>query len=332
VALSTTRQSSADAAAKEFGVPHAFDNVQALVNHPDVDLVAVTVKVPRHLELVTAVLDAGKHIYCEWPLGNGLAEAEQMTTHARRTGLHAAVGMQARSAPAFAYLRDLIRDGYVGEVLSTSVIGSGMNWGAVIDQPNSYIADKRNGATMTTIPFGHSVDGICFCLGEFRELSATSASRRTSFTLAETGEHLPMDSADQLVVSGILSAGAVASLHYRGGMTRGGTDLLWEINGTEGDIQVSAFSGHMQIFELSLKGSRKDESVMQPLSVPDRYRHLPADVSSIAVNVGEAYYSLAADIRDGGHRCPTFEDAVTRHRMIAAIERAAATGMRQQLG
>src|SRR6184192_3820510 len=77
-ALSTSRRESADAASKLFAVPTAFDNHEELVNSPGVDVVAVTVKVPYHLELATAALGAGKSVYCEWPLGNGLDEAETL--------------------------------------------------------------------------------------------------------------------------------------------------------------------------------------------------------------------------------------------------------------
>src|SRR6266849_727595 len=68
-ALSTTRRASADAARKLFGLPLAFDNHQAPVNSAEVDVVSITVKVPHHLELATAALNAGKAVYCEWPLG-----------------------------------------------------------------------------------------------------------------------------------------------------------------------------------------------------------------------------------------------------------------------
>src|SRR5947199_8192724 len=71
-ALSTSRRESADAPSKLCDVPIAFDNHQDLVNSTVVDAVAVTVKVPYHLELATAALSAGKAVYCEWPLGNGL--------------------------------------------------------------------------------------------------------------------------------------------------------------------------------------------------------------------------------------------------------------------
>src|SRR5438105_793346 len=85
-ALSTSRRESADAAAKLFGVPLAFDNHQDLVNSANVDVVAVTVKVPHHFELVSAALNAGKAVYCEWPLGNGLKEAEALAALAKKKG------------------------------------------------------------------------------------------------------------------------------------------------------------------------------------------------------------------------------------------------------
>src|SRR5947207_14875628 len=118
-ALSTTRRDSADAAGKRFGVSLAFDNHQDLVNSAEVDVVAITVKVPHHLELATAALDAGKAVYCEWPLGNGLKEAEKLAALAKKKGVLAVAGLQARAAPTVAYVRDLIGQGYVGEVLST---------------------------------------------------------------------------------------------------------------------------------------------------------------------------------------------------------------------
>src|SRR5882724_2839412 len=172
-ALSTSRRESADAAGKRFGVPAAFDNHHELVNSSDVDVVAVTVKVPFHLELATAALEAGKAVYCEWPLGNGLEEAETLAALAKKQGVLAVAGLQARSAPSVAYVHDLIEQGYVGDVLSTMLIGSGMGWGPTVEPYNAYMNDKKNGATMLSVALGHTADALCHCLGEVRELSAT---------------------------------------------------------------------------------------------------------------------------------------------------------------
>src|SRR5437773_8124166 len=249
-ALSTSRRESADAASKLFGVPLAFDHHQELVNSAAVDVVAVTVKVPYHLELATAALGAGKAVYCEWPLGNGLKEAEILAALAKKKGVLAVAGLQARSAPSVAYVRDLVKRGYVGEVLSTTLIGSGMAWGPTVEPFNAYLNDTKNGATMLSIALGHAADALCHCLGEVRELSATMTVRRNSFTIAGTGESSPKTADDQVLVSGLLEGGAALSIHYRGGVSRG-TNLLWEVNGTEGDLQLTAAGGHAQIFEMT---------------------------------------------------------------------------------
>ncbi len=117
----STRQSAA-AAGEKYGVPLRFAGAAELAAHDAIDLVVVAVKVPHHLELVRTALAAGKMVYSEWPLGRNLGEAEEMAALAADRGLHTAVGLQARAAPTFHYLQDLIRDGYVGEVLSTSLV------------------------------------------------------------------------------------------------------------------------------------------------------------------------------------------------------------------
>src|SRR5437870_9312955 len=254
-ALSTSRRESAAAASKRFGVPLAFDNHHDLVNSGAVDVVAVTVKVPYHFELATAALDAGKAVYCEWPLGNGLNEAETLAALAKKKGVLAVAGLQARSAPSVAYVRDLITQGHVGEVLSTTLIGSGMGWGPTAEPYNAYLNDKKNGATMLSIAVGHTADALCYCLGEVRELSATTAMRRQTFTIAETDESKPMTADDQVAVSGLLEGGTTFSIHYRGGVSRG-TNLLWEINGSEGDLQLTATGGQAQIWEMDVRGGR----------------------------------------------------------------------------
>jgi predicted dehydrogenase len=328
-ALSTTRRESADAAGKLFGVAAAFDNHEELVNSPSVDVVAVTVKVPHHLELATAALEAGKAVYCEWPLGNGLKEAETLAALAKKKGVLAVVGLQARSAPAIAYVRDLIKQGYVGEVLSTTLVGSGMGWGPTVEPFNVYMNDKKNGATLLAIGLGHAAEALCYCLGEVRELSATMTMRRKSFTVAGTAESRPMTADDQVAVSGLLEGGAAFSVHYRGGSSRG-TNLLWEVNGTEGDLQVTADGGQAQLFELTVRGGRGAQGSLEILAVPAEYRWAPPQ-PGLGTNVAQAWARFACDYRDGTHLCPTFEDGLIRHRMLDAIETAAATGRRQRL-
>jgi predicted dehydrogenase len=94
-----------------------------LARHPEVDLVTVTVKVPDHLPPVVAAFEAGKHVYCEWPLGRTAAEAERMLAAAEGKGVIHAIGLQGQWSPTLKHIKDLVADGYVGSVLSATLIG-----------------------------------------------------------------------------------------------------------------------------------------------------------------------------------------------------------------
>lgn len=136
----------------------------------------------------------------------------------------------------------MIAQGYIGTVLSTSLVISGEYPSDVIDSANAYMLDAQNGANLLTIHAGHYADVVTHCLGEFRELNATLATQRTQVKVVETGESIPTTAPDRIIVNGIFQSGAIASLHIRGGRSRG-TNLLWEINGTEGDLLVTGDSG-----------------------------------------------------------------------------------------
>src|SRR5947209_15101634 len=89
-ALSSRSAESARAVGQAFGVSAVFSDHQELVIQPDIDIVAVTVKVPHHRELVSAALGAGKAVYCERPLGRDLDDARAMPALAHERGLRTA--------------------------------------------------------------------------------------------------------------------------------------------------------------------------------------------------------------------------------------------------
>src|SRR5438309_8333710 len=227
--LSAHNAESARAAGEVFGVSAVYSDHEQLVAQPDIDMVAVTVKAPHHRELVSAALAAGKAVYCEWPLGRDLDDARAMAALAAKQRVHTVVGLQARQAPAIEFVRELLRDGYVGRVLSTTMVGLSVP-GDVVGQPNAYMLDKANGANVLTIAVGHSLDTLNYVLGEFADLSAVSNLRRPLITIEETGEQIVKTAADQIAVIGTLTSGATASIHVRES-TAGGTGFMWEING-----------------------------------------------------------------------------------------------------
>src|SRR2546429_2814063 len=180
-ALSSQTAESARAAGEAFGVRKVFSDHEQLVTQPDIDVVAVTVKVPQHRELVSAALAAGKAVYCEWPLGRDLDDARAMAALADEQGIRTVVGLQARQAPAIEFVQELLNEGYVGEVLSTTMVGLSVP-GDVVSKPNAYMLDGTNGASLLTVAVGHSLDLLNHALGELVELSAGSDLRRPIIT------------------------------------------------------------------------------------------------------------------------------------------------------
>src|SRR5213080_5471604 len=264
-ALSAHNVESAHAAGEVFGVNVVFSDHEQLVTQPDIDMVVVTVKVPHHRKLVSAALAAGKAVYCEWPLGRDLDDARAMAALAVDQGVRTIVGLQARQAPAIEFVQQLLRDGYVGEVLSTTMVGVSIA-GDVLVQPNAYMLDKTNGANLLTVPFGHSLDILSHVLGEFAELSAVSDVRRPLITIRETGEQIVKTAADQIAVIGTLTSGATVSIHVREAVA-GGTGFLWEINGADGTLRITAGAPYPGIFPLTVAGAQESDEPAE-LAIP----------------------------------------------------------------
>src|ERR687887_570888 len=129
-----------------------------------------------------------------------LAAAEEMAALARQRSLPTIVGLQGRSDPTLLYAHDLIKDGYIGEVLTASLTtvapavhqrGPGRIWQGV----------RANGANVLTITGGHAIDSMCAVLGEFAEVSARVTTRIPEWRTLE-GTPVPVDSPDSITVIG----------------------------------------------------------------------------------------------------------------------------------
>lgn len=328
-ALTAHSPRAARAAGAAFGVADVFSDHAEMLTRPDLDLVAITVKVPRHRELVSAVLSAGKAVYCEWPLGLDLEDAQALQSLAVRSGARTVVGLQARQAPAIKFVRQLIGDGYIGQVLSTTVVGLSSP-GSVTSEANAYMLDEDNGANLSTITIGHILDTLTQVLGDFADLSALSDLRRPTITIAETGQQLVKTSRDQVALIGTLRSGVTASVHLREAVA-GGVGLLWEINGTAGTVRISATEAYPANSLLAVDGSRGPNELVAlpvPTILEQVWPSLRALAGTPADNVGRAYAAFAADLIDGTHTAPDFAEAVRLHELLAAIERSAVSGER----
>jgi len=319
----TAHEATAKASAEKFGARLAFHSMDEMVKHPDLDLVVVCVRVPGHHDLVMKSLRAGKPTFCEWPLGATLAEAEEMAGLARAKSLRSVVGLQARSDPTVLYARELIQEGYIGEVLAVhlTVLAA-----AVLERGAGRIwqGQRKAGANTLTIAGGHGIEAMCTVLGEVAEVSARLSTRIPTWRHTETGENVAVDSPDVINVAGRLRSGAEVSMQIAAVPFGGGASRL-DIYGRTGALSLAA-NGALSVGPNRLQATRGREAPAE-LEVPSRFKLAPAATPpGSARNVAEAYKRFADTARDPRGFEPDFDLAVQRHRLIAGIEVSAAEG------
>src|SRR5499426_4690865 len=236
-AVCTAHEDTAKASAAAFGAGRAFHQFSDMTADPEIDLIVVCVRVPGHRDLVMAGLQGGKAVFCEWPLGANLAEAQEMAGLARQRSLKSIVGLQARSDPAILYARDLIQDGHIGEVLTANLSavgqaqlqrGPGRIWQGV----------RANGANTLTIAGGHAIDALCAVLGEFAEVSARVSTRVPEWR-TQDGKPVPVDAPDSVNVVGRLVSGAEVTVNVGAVPSNPGGNRM-EIYGRDGALVVRA--------------------------------------------------------------------------------------------
>jgi predicted dehydrogenase len=327
-AVCTTRADSAEAARGAWGARLAFDDYRKMVASPEVDAVAIVVRVPSHYAPTKAALGADKPVYCEWPLGRTTAEAVELMALAEAKGLVTAVGLQARVNPVIMHLKELIDSGLVGEVLAVRV---GLLRDGVLSRPShrTWQRDAELGANTLTIATGHAVDAMRYVVGDFRRLSAVVATQAKQWLDTGSNTLLDVTSPDNVLLSGRLKSGAVASVHV-GAIPFAGSGYRMEIYGHDGTL-VATGEDSPQLGEVSLHGAKRGNS-LAPIPVPERLTvTAPATPAGEATNVGQLYTLFARAIRDrasrdGETRPPNFATAVELHRLIDAVRGSSESG------
>jgi predicted dehydrogenase len=322
-AVCTTRPETAEEARAKCGAKFAFHDYRAMVASAEIDAVAVVIRVPLHFDPTKAALDAGKHVFTEWPLGRTTAEAVELAALARAKGLRTAVGLQSRVAPPLVYMRELVATGYVGEVMACHV--TVMREG-VLERRSSrtWQRDVTLGANTLTIATGHTIDALRFVVGDFERLSCQASTQAKQWFETDTKRMVDVTSPDNVLVNGRLVGGAVASVHVAA-IPFAGSGFRMEIYGREGTL-VATGEDCPQLVDIALEGVRGGHA-LAPLPVPDRFYQVAArSMKAEPLNVAELYGAFARAIRSGTDTQPTFDTAVALHRFVDAMRESSDTG------
>lgn len=329
-AVSTTRQESADEAAAKFGAKRAYADHHALLADPEVDVAAVSVKLPMHYELTKDIIAAGKHVYTEWPLGTTTEQAVEMAEAAAAAGVRSCVGLQSRYSADYAEIRRLIDSGAVGEVLTVNLaqFASG-----ALSRPTGrlWMRDESAHANTLSITFGHAIDGLVSMVGPVQSVAAIVRTQVGEWTASDTdtGERFAVTAPDNVLVSGVLASGAGFSVHIAS-VAAVGTGHRLEVHGSKGTITLGA-PGSTHTGPGGLRAATEGESELREMSAPQDDWVTAAGLNGPAVNIGKLWAAYAASILNGGEFHPDFADAVAHHRLIDAVQRASDTGQVQRV-
>ncbi|MGH7809884.1 MAG: Gfo/Idh/MocA family protein [Candidatus Binatia bacterium] len=330
-AMCTAHTETAQAAANKFGVECAYGSDQALNADKRVEAVVVAVRVPAHYQLSKNAIEAGKHVFCEWPLGANTKEAEELAALARQKNVRTMVGLQRRASPAYLYMRELIEQGYVGQVLSVHM--TLMNSGVLTrTSDRTWQRDMTLGANPLTITFGHVFDAMCMVVGELAELSATVSTQLSQRFETDTKKFVDVTSPDNIMVQGRLENGAVVNASC-GVHPYHGSGHRFEIYGKEGTLSMIGGGEGGEELRRKILGGHKDDKALQELPVPERFKWVPQAVreGGASYDVGQMWVKFAEAIRSGAKIEADFEHAVRRHRTLDTIVRASQTGQRQKI-
>ena len=320
-AVCTAHEETAKASAAAFGAELAFADFDQMLAHPEIDLVAIVVRVPQHHELTMKALRAGKATFCEWPLGADLAEAQDMADLARASALPTLVGLQARSDPWVRAARELIDAGYVGDVLLAhlSVILSGQY---VRGKGRLWQSQRKNGANPLTIQGGHGIDAARYVLGEFGAIAARVTTQTRQWLDSDSGHTIDVDAPDTVGVLARTQRGAEVAIQVATVPTAAPGFRL-EIFGTAGRLVLTT-DGNVSTGPNTLLGAKGKDDLAE-LPIPSRLILAPASLADArpSVNVAQAYVRFAEDRAAGRTTDPDFDTALGMHRLIDAIERSA---------
>ena len=309
-AVATSHLESARAAAQEFGAPHAFGDGLELARSSDVDVVAVCVKVPAHYDFVMAALEAGKHVYCEWPLGVDLEQAQKLRDAAEKSGVHVAIGLQSLYNPAARQAKALIEGGALGRLLRARVFACSGGWGPEVPPPYLYLEDAAQGATLTTIMGGHTLALAEFLLGELGQIAALTTTKFPEIKNAESGESVARTIPDNLNILARSQNGCALNAEVDGNHPTG-KPFRFEIVGTQGKLELTGgFPNGFQAGNFELH----TDSPVDPIAPV-----VSGEVPAPAINIAALYAALAADISNDTRTVPDFSAAVRLTHLLDTI-------------
>ena len=333
-------------AAATLGWADVTTDWRTLLTRDDIDLIDIGSPGDTHAEIAIAALDAGKHVLCEKPLANTVAEAEAMTAAAERAasrGVLAMVGFSYRRVPALTFARDLIAQGRIGAVRQVRAQYL-QDWLADPESPLTWRMDKaRAGSGALGDIAAHIVDAVQFLTGEavtgvsglletFVDERPVAAGPGTGLAGSPGVERGPVTVDDAALFLARLSGGAVATFEATRFAWGRKNALRLELNGETGSIAFDMEApNELHVFDATVPAREAGYRRILVTEPDHPYAgawwppgHLLGYEHAFTHQVVDLVRAIAA----GEQPTPTFADGLAVQRVLEAVERSAADDSR----
>ncbi|WP_316669325.1 Gfo/Idh/MocA family oxidoreductase [uncultured Propionibacterium sp.] len=334
----------AETVSAKYGFERTASGIDEIIDRPEIEAVSLALPNNAYIDVVPRLLKAGRHIFCEKPLGLNSAEAEEMTRAADEAGVVTAVGFCRRRVPALAALAQVVKDGGIGTVHSFRA-SYFADYAASPRAPRTwrFVRNVAGGGAVADIG-AHIIDTVRFVLGDVAEVVSCQLETVIKERPLPTGgtghtqgasetDFAPVENDDNAVVSLRTAGGAVGSVNLSR-IATGITDVFaLEVYGDKGwarfesphsdefylcqpEQSAPGFDGPRQIIAGPAFPCFGDVACMPGRGVGTGYGENL---------IGEIQEFVAAVVGRGKVTVP-FSEAIPTMRIIEAAERAAETG------
>ena len=238
VAIASGRLASAQAAADRFGVPHAYDDWEAMLDAHAVDLVCIATPTVLHAPQALRAIERGAHVLCEKPTAMSAGEAQAMLDAATAAGRLHAIDHELRFNPNRARVASLIAEGALGEVRHVNVSNVGNAWADPASRPKGdWWSLAEQGGGRLGANGSHQVDMLRWWLGEVAWVTGAAPTMVPDRLDRATGEPWTA-TADDVAWMGLEMEGGALAQVFLSGVAAHAMGNLTQVFGSKGTVTL----------------------------------------------------------------------------------------------
>lgn len=341
-AICTSRQETAEAAARAHDIPKVFWDWRQMIADPDIDLIDAGTHPSLRQDIVLAAMKAGKHIYNANPFTTDMAKARETLAVQRDNGIVAAVDAQFQWIPQFRQMKRMIDEGYIGETYNIGLrlhfhmmrdgeiaypFTARTGWGL----PYYWLGERSSGASVLRNLGGHALHLLLFLFGPVQSVVCDLDTKLKSWHFGDRPDIAP-DTADTCNLMLRFASGAMAQLNI-GWAVADGRGFEIEIAGSHGRLRAQSPGGFPDTVSTQLWGAQATmrtpaDILEQPIAIADDLRVVPGtrvtmeDERPLVFAMSSLFRSLEEGIRTGSPVRPGFDEALAVQQIVEAAELA----------